>query len=177
MKYLIASDIHGSTYYVKKLLKIIEREKPVKTVLLGDIYYHGPRNPLSKEYLPIDVAKDLNGIKDNLIVIKGNCDSEVDKMVSEFDFIENAVLVDNGKTVFLSHGHVYNKDSMPKTKYDAVIYGHFHTAFIERQNGTLIANPGSLSLPKDWFYGYLILEDGTLTLKDIEGNVIKSEKI
>ena len=87
-------------------------------------------------------------------------------------------LMSGDKTVFLTHGHVFNKDNMPKTKFDAIIYGHFHTGFIERVGDTLIANTGSVSLPKnDTPSSYIILEDGQITLKDIDGKVIKTEKI
>ncbi|MBQ8427133.1 MAG: phosphodiesterase, partial [Clostridia bacterium] len=123
MKILIASDLHGSSFYAKKIVEILKKENAEKIVLLGDIYNHGPRNSLPKDYSPMEVAKVLNGVKDNLIVIKGNCDSAVDTMISEFDFIEDACIIIGGKSVFLTHGHVYNKDNMPKTKYNVVIYG------------------------------------------------------
>ena len=149
MKLLIASDLHGSAYYAERLIDRYNKENADKLILLGDIYNHGPRNHLPENYQPMKVAEILNGVKENLIVIKGNCDSAVDTMISEFDFIENACLVINGKTVFLTHGHVFNKDNMPKTKFDAVIYGHFHTGFIEKVKETIVANTGSLSLPKN----------------------------
>ena len=178
MKFLIASDLHGSYYYAKKLLEAIEREGAEKVILLGDIYNHGPRNPLPGEYSPMQVASALNEIKDKLIVIKGNCDSVVDTMISQFDFLDSVVLVSGGKTVFLTHGHVFNKDSMPKTNYSAVIYGHFHTCFIDEINGVTIANAGSLSLPKqNTNHSYLVLEEGVLTLKDISGEVLKEKKL
>ena len=84
MKMLVVSDIHGSGYYADKLKEIIKREKPDKIVVLGDLYYHGPRNPLTEEYDPMKVAKVLNSVKDKLEVIRGNCDAEVDQIVSEF---------------------------------------------------------------------------------------------
>ena len=178
MKFLIASDLHGSNYFAKELVKIFEKERAEKLILLGDIYNHGPRNSLPKEYSPMEVAKTLNAIKDKLIVVKGNCDSEVDTMISEFDFVENLCLAVDNKTVFLTHGHVYNKDAMPKTKFNAVIYGHFHTGFIEEKDGTVIANAGSLSLPKNQTpNSYLVLENGTLSLKDIDMNLIQSINI
>lgn len=178
MKYLIASDIHGSAYYTQKIIEEFNKIKANKIVLLGDIYNHGPRNPMPKEYNPIKVSKLLNGVKENLIVIKGNCDSQVDTLISEFDFIENLVLESNGKSVFLSHGHIYNKDSMPKTQFDAVIYGHFHTGFIERKGGVVIANTGSVSLPKDGTENsFLVLEDGKLTLYNFEDKILKEEYI
>ena len=168
MKFLIASDLHGSAYYAKKLMEAFKESKADKLILLGDVYNHGPRNPLPKDYAPIEVAELLNGITDKLLVIKGNCDSQVDTMISKFSFIEDAVLISGEKTVFLTHGHVYNKDNMPLTKFDMVIYGHFHTGFIEEKDGVIIANTGSLSLPKNNTpNSYLILEDGKLDLKEI----------
>ncbi len=178
MKILIASDLHGSNYFAQKIVQIKKSENADKLILLGDIYNHGPRNALPKDYSPMQVAEILNGIKDELIVIKGNCDSQVDTMISQFDFIEDMCLMESGKTLFLTHGHVYNKDNMPKTKFNAVIYGHFHTGFIERQGEVIVANAGSLSLPKnDTPNSYLIFEKGVLTLKNLEGKIIKECQI
>lgn len=174
MKFLIASDLHGSSYYAQKILDIFNAERADKLVLLGDIYNHGPRNALPKDYNPMEVARILNSVKDKLLVIKGNCDSQVDTMISEFSFIEDAVIVSGEKAFYLTHGHVYNKDNMPATKFDGIIYGHFHTGFIEQKEGVIIANVGSLSIPKNNTpSSYLILENGHLTLKDEQGNIIK----
>ena len=175
MKFLIASDIHGSSYYVNAVIKKAKEENADKIIFLGDIYNHGPRNPLPKDYAPMEVANSLNEIKEKIIVIKGNCDSAVDTMISNFDFLDNLVLVSGGKTLFLTHGHIYNKDNLPKTNFDAIIYGHFHTGFIERKGDIVIANTGSTSLPKnDTPNSYMVLENKTLTLKDFENKVIKS---
>ena len=176
MKFLIASDIHGSSYYTDKILEVAKNENADKIILLGDIFNHGPRNPLPKDYAPLKVAESLNAVKDDLIVIQGNCDSQVDTMISDFDFVPHALVVSGDKTVFCTHGHVYNKDSMPKTTFNAVIYGHFHVCFIEKlDSGIIVANPGSVSLPKnDTKPSYLILEEGTLTLKTLEGETVKS---
>ena len=126
----------------------------------------------------MQVAELLNGVKEKLIVIKGNCDSQVDRMISEFDFVENMVIVSGGKCVFLTHGHEYNKDKPTKTKFDGVIYGHFHTGFIIKKDGTTYVNAGSTSLPKEQTpNSYVIVEEGVVTLKDIERKVIATEKI
>lgn len=173
MKFLIASDLHGSSYYAKKIVEIFEKEKADKLIFLGDIYNHGPRNALPRDYNPGEVANVLNSIKDRLIVIKGNCDSVVDTMISQFSFIEEMVVVSGDKCFFLTHGHVYNKDNLPSTKFDGIIYGHFHTGFIEKQEGVIVANTGSLSIPKNNTpSSYIVLEDGVLTLKDENGKVI-----
>ena len=178
MKYLIASDLHGSAFYAKKIVETFNNERADKLILLGDIYNHGPRNPLPKDYAPMEVAEVLNSITKDLMVIKGNCDSTVDTMISNFDFLDCAVITSGEKTVFLTHGHVYNKDKMPKTAFSAIIYGHFHTCFIEEQNGVIVANAGSLSLPKQQTpNSYMILENGKLTLKTIDGEVLKEVTI
>lgn len=178
MKILIASDIHGSAYYMQKVKERFVAEKADKLLLLGDIYNHGPRNPFPKDYAPQEVAAILNGLKDRLIVVKGNCDSQVDTLISEFDFIEDSCIITEGKTVFCTHGHTYNKDNLPSTRYDAIIYGHFHTGFIERVNGVIVANAGSVSLPKNGTpRSYILLEGNNLTLKTLDGEIIKEEKI
>lgn len=178
MKFLIASDVHGSAFYAEKTAQRANAENADIIVLLGDIYNHGPRNPFPEDYAPLKVAETFNSLKDKLIVIKGNCDSEVDTLISEFDFVDNTVIVSGGKTVFCTHGHVYNKNALPKTKFDAIIYGHFHTGFIEKKGGKTFANAGSVSLPKDGTESsYLILEEGKLTLKNIDGKVICSENL
>ncbi len=178
MKIMIASDLHGSAYYAEKLLNKFAEEECEKLILLGDIYNHGPRNPLPEGYAPMRVAELLNAEKEKLIVIKGNCDSEVDTMISSFDFIDDVCLISGGKTIFLTHGHVYNKDAMPKTAFDAVIYGHFHTGFVVRDGGTVVANAGSVSLPKNGTpRSYLVLDENILTLKDMDGNIISETVI
>lgn len=178
MKFLIASDVHGSGYYAEKLVERMKEEKTDKMILLGDVYNHGPRNPLPKDYAPMKVAEILNSVKSDLIVLKGNCDSQVDTLISEFDFIEDAVIVSGEKTVFLTHGHVYNKDQKPKTAFDAVVYGHFHTGFIEKSGDTVFVNCGSVSLPKNGTpNSYVVLENGTIVLKTINGDVVDSIKL
>ena len=87
MRYLVASDVHGSSFYANKLIEKFLEEKCDKLILLGDLYYHGPRNDLPYEYAPKDVIKLFNSYKDKIIAIKGNCDAEVDEMVSEFKFV------------------------------------------------------------------------------------------
>lgn len=175
MKYVIASDLHGDKNFAEKIVEIKNKEQACKLILLGDIYNHGPRNRLPDGYSPMDVASVLNAVKDDLIVIKGNCDSQVDTMISDFDFIEDMCLMVGDKTLFLTHGHVYNKDNPPKTKFDVVIYGHFHTGFIEAKDATIFANAGSLSLPKNnTANSYLLLDDNTLTLKSIDGKIIET---
>lgn len=174
MKVLIISDIHGSSYYAEKIKEIVERENPEKIVLLGDLYYHGPRNDLSQEYAPMKVAEVLNSLKDKLIVVRGNCDAEVDEMISEFK-LEDHILMDiNGKKVYFTHGHRYNIEVFPYEDFEIMIYGHIHQGFIQEKEGYLFANPGSISIPRlGTAHSYLILNENKLLLKDVDGNVLK----
>lgn len=171
MKIIIASDIHGSLTAAKALLAAAEREGAEQIALLGDVYYHGPRNPLPENYDPKGVAALLNG-RNDLIVVKGNCDSEVDGMISSFRFAEDAYLF-TGKKIFLTHGHVYNLDNLP-AGCDAVFYGHVHYGFICEKDGVVVANPGSVSLPKNNSEKSYLLLDGTmLYLKNLEGKILE----
>ena len=153
MKALVISDIHGSGYYADKIKEIVERENPEKIILLGDLYYHGPRNDLSQEYNPMKVAETLNSMKDKLLVVRGNCDAEVDEMISEFK---------------------YNIENIPYDDFDIMIYGHIHQGFIEEKEGLIFANPGSISLPKcNTAHSYIILDENKIILKDVDGKVIQ----
>ena len=79
MKWMIASDMHGSAFYCEKMLKAFEREQADKLLLLGDILYHGPRNNLPKGYAPKKVIELLNNIrKDSLCSWKLRCGSGPD---------------------------------------------------------------------------------------------------
>ena len=178
MKVLVISDIHGSFYYAQKIKEIVEKENPEKIILLGDLYYHGPRNDLSQEYAPMKVAEILNSLKDKLLVVKGNCDAEVDEMISEFKFEDHLLLNINGKNIYFTHGHKYNIENIPYEDFEILIYGHIHQGFIQEKEGYLFANPGSISLPKGGTkHSYLILEENKIILKNVEGNVLQEYTI
>lgn len=174
MKALFVSDIHGSYFYAKKLKEICVKESPDIIVLLGDLYYHGPRNELSMEYDPMKVSGILNDLKEKLYVIKGNCDAEVDEMISDFTFYENLVLNINGNKVFCTHGHNYNVNNYPKQDFDIMAYGHLHTGFIKEFDNRIFINPGSISLPKNGTINSYIVMENKIELKDIDGNLIES---
>ena len=83
MKLMIASDIHGSAHYCRKMTEAYRREQADRLLLLGDILYHGPRNDLPENYDPKEVIALLNPLKNELLCVRGNCDTEVDQMVHE----------------------------------------------------------------------------------------------
>lgn len=171
MNYIVASDIHGSAAWCEKLLAAFEKEKADKLVLLGDLLYHGPRNDFPDDYSPKKVFAALNAISSKIVAVRGNCDSEVDQMVLEFPMLADyALLPLNGKTLFLTHGHLYNEDTPPLLqKGDVLFNGHFHLPRrAVMQNGALYANCGSVALPKDGCpHSYILVTENALLWKDL----------
>ena len=168
MKFVIASDIHGSFTAAEKIVAAAEREQADVLVLLGDLYYHGPRNPIPEGYDPMKVAALLSGYAGKKVALCGNCDADIDRTISSFPLADHFAAAAGNKTVFFTHGHVFSPEN-PPTGYDILICGHFHTAKIERRGEMIFANPGSISLPKNDVRGYLVLTDHALTLKTVEG--------
>lgn len=172
MKILVASDIHGSSYYTKKLVKVIEKENIDKIILLGDIYYHGPRNKFPKAYNPMKVAELLNKYASKIRCVKGNCDSEVDQMISKFEFEFSIEMNFAHKKFLFTHGHRLNLEAPPKG-YSFIFGGHTHVSGIQKIGTTTYVNPGSLSLPKlGTANSYVILEETSVSLFEISGKLI-----
>lgn len=151
MKYMFASDVHGSAYYCRKMLEAFELEKADRLVLLGDLLYHGPRNDLPKEYAPKEVISMLNGMKNKIYAVRGNCEAEVDQMVLEFPVMADyCILAIDGKTLYATHGHVYNTSNLPPMQDgDVLVHGHTHVLKAEQMEGYIWLNPGSVSIPKE----------------------------
>ena len=175
MKLLIASDIHGSAEYCQCLIEAVKRENPTKVLLLGDLLYHGPRNNLPAGYAPKEVAAMLNAIKGKLICVRGNCDTEVDQMMLEFPVLsDSAVLCWEGMMIYANHGHHEFPALQPG---EVVLSGHTHVPADYVKEGIRYLNPGSVSIPKEesW-HGYMVLENGTFTWKNLDGEVQKISK-
>ncbi len=164
MKLLIASDIHGSAYWCEKLVDLIEKEQPEKIVLLGDLLYHGPRNDLPRDYAPKRVIPMLGAYAERILAVRGNCEAEVDQMVLPFPCMaEYAVLVCDGVTMFLTHGHHHNVQNLPKLEKGSVfLFGHTHVKMDEMHEGIRCINPGSVSIPKDGTHSCMIWDKGEL---------------
>ena len=177
MKWMIASDIHGSAKYCRMLLEAQRREKPDKTVLLGDLLYHGPRNDLPAGYNPKKVITALNEIADKIICVRGNCDAEVDQMVLSFPIMDDFRYIEaDGLRIFATHGHHYNQDIPPRmSKGEILIHGHTHIPKCERFGDNYCMNPGSISIPKGGYKpSYMIYENRSFVIKDFDGGVIFS---
>ena len=179
MKWMIASDLHGSAYYCRKMLEALEREGADRLFLLGDLLYHGPRNDLPREYAPKEVIPLLNGKKEKLFCVRGNCDAEVDQMVLEFPVLADyAVLPVGQRLIYATHGHIYHvKNLPPLAPGDVLLHGHTHVpAWTEFGQGNLYLNPGSVSIPKeDSPHSYMTLEGNTMQWKELESSAVFHE--
>ena len=178
MKWLIASDIHGSEYYCKEMIESFKRENADKILLLGDILYHGPRNDLPKDYNPKSVIELLNQLYDKIICVRGNCDSEVDQMVLKFPVLADyCILCIEDLIIYATHGHI--NDRLPHLSNGTVLLsGHTHVPVVTNKENYICANPGSVSIPKEnSHHGYMILENSEFVWKEFEQNVMFSYKI
>lgn len=170
MKILIASDLHGSAYWCRRLMEEIEKEQPDRIVLLGDLLYHGPRNDLPREYAPKQVIPMLSSLKEKILAVRGNCEAEVDQMVLPFPCLADfSQLFVDGRLMHLTHGHHQNPQNLPPLPQGSVfLYGHTHVKFDQVVDGIRCLNPGSVSIPKDGSHSYLIYENGNFSFRILE---------
>lgn len=174
MKFFIASDIHGSEYFCKKMLECFEKEKADKLLLLGDILYHGPRNDLPCGYAPKKVIELLNPIKNKILAVRGNCDTEVDQMVLSFPILADYAIISEGeRCIYATHGHVFNENNPPAlSEGDILLCGHTHVPACVEKDGFVYMNPGSVSIPKEGSSNmYMTLENGKFLWKAFDGSV------
>lgn len=171
MKILIASDIHGSAYWCRKMLDSFNSSGAERLLLLGDLLYHGPRNDLPQGYDPKEVTKMLNAVADRILCVRGNCDAEVDQMVLEFPIMADYAYICIGEQkIFATHGHLFSPEQPPKLQNgDILISGHTHITYDRTIGNFRCINPGSVSLPKEGTrHSCLLCKDGNFTFIDLE---------
>lgn len=174
MKWLIASDIHGSAQWCRRLLEAWDKEQAGRLLLLGDVLYHGPRNDLPDQYAPKEVIAMLNARRERILCVRGNCEAEVDQMVLEFPVLADyAVLWEGSRLIYCTHGHVYNTGKLPPLQAgDVLLHGHTHIPAWEDHGTFHYLNPGSVAIPKEGsWHGYMTLENGRFLWKDFDGAI------
>lgn len=171
MKLFIASDIHGSAYWCRKMLDAFEKSGAEKLVLLGDILYHGPRNDLPRDYAPKQVIQLLNPLKDRILCVRGNCDTEVDQMVLEFPLLADYGFIHaDGCSMYLTHGHKFSPSSPPPlSKGEYLLCGHTHIPMIKDCGDFTYVNCGSVAIPKEnSAHSYVLFDGGKFELMSLE---------
>lgn len=175
MRYLIISDIHGCEPALDGALRFFHEGKFDYLLVLGDILNYGPRNRLPEGLNPKGIAEKLNALADRIIAIRGNCDSEVDQMLLDFPCLADyALVMDNGKRLFLTHGHIYNEEKRPKGSFDLLVYGHTHLWKLERTEQGVVCNTGSITFPKNGNPPtFATCEDGIVRVYHTNGTLLK----
>ena len=174
MKWLIASDIHGSALWCRRLLEAWDSEQADRLLLLGDVLYHGPRNDLPDQYAPKEVIAMLNARRERILCVRGNCEAEVDQMVLDFPVLADyAVLWEGSRLIYCTHGHVYTTGKLPPLQAgDVLLHGHTHIPAWEDHGAFHYLNPGSVAIPKEGsWHGYMTLENGRFLWKDFDGAI------
>jgi len=178
MRLLIASDLHGSAAQAARLREAIEKTAPEAVVLLGDLLYHGPRNPLPEKYAPAETAGLLDNLGRPVLAIRGNCDAEVDQLVLPFHLAESAWILAGERPILAVHGHELpeNGGGMKVPEGVIVLFGHTHRPAAEKRGANRYWNPGSAALPKDGLppsYGFY--ENGRFEARSFDGRVLAAD--
>ena len=155
MRILVVSDTHGNDSSLRRA--ILAQPKAEVVIHLGD----GEEELLrAKRAFPEKM----------FLAVRGNCEAEVDQMVLPFPCMADyAVLLVDGVTFYLTHGHHANPENLPPLTAGSVfLSGHTHVKRDEVIGGIRCLNPGSVSIPKDGSHSYLLYEDGTFTFRTWE---------
>lgn len=180
MKWMIASDLHGSASCCRRLLDAFRREQADRLLLLGDILYHGPRNDLPEGYAPKEVIALLNPLASRIICVRGNCEAEVDQMVLAFPVMADyCLLCIGGRLIYATHGHIFNESHLPPLQPgDILLHGHTHVPALVHHETYTYWNPGSVSIPKDDSWrGYMILTGQSAQWKELDGTLQLSDSL
>lgn len=180
MKYLIVSDIHGSLPNLKTVLEHFDSNSYDMLVLLGDLLNYGPRNGVPEGLDAMGIAGALNSYCDKIVAVRGNCDSEVDQMLLHFPMMADySIIVNEGKRIFLTHGHKFSQANIPESSYDVIITGHTHLWTLESNGGKTVCNTGSITFPKEGRPATFATldEDGILRIRLMDGSILKQQKI
>ena len=174
MKLGFISDTHGGYENVAKALKLLKGSDQI--CHLGDVLYHGPRNDIPKTYNPKKLI-ELLGPRTDLLYVRGNCDADVDEAVLQQDLSQKSRVVtfDNLK-FYLVHGYEETEEDRMETAKklgcNVVVSGHTHVKKLKEQNGIIVLNPGSTTIPKDGSTSFAVYEKGVIELWDLERETV-----
>ena len=166
------SDIHGN---YKSLNNVLKNESFDKLIILGDLFSYGFNYNNKDEN---NILKLLSNYKDAIILIRGNCDENIN--YEEFGLFAHDIisLHLNNHVVTLTHGNKYSKGFLPSYHGDIFVSGHTHVPMLLKEQGIIYLNPGSIGKPRGGSdKSYAIFEDNKIEIKTIDGRIIKEIKI
>ena len=179
MKIGVISDTHG---HEQRFARAVEKFFGDADLIMhaGDVLYHGPRNPMLEDYNPAKLAERINACEAQVVIARGNCDSDVDQLVL------NSVFV-NGKRIVMTHGTHFTYCNDPTKpdwakmideiarqantlRADIFITGHIHNNILERHGGSILLNPGSPALPNraDKKPTVAVIDDEAIKIFDLD---------
>ena len=163
MKIMIISDIHGGYDNLLKVLDIFNKEKYDKLFVLGDLYSY---------YSTIDNDYILNALNTipNKLIVKGNCDSDIDTPNIITTTIDN-------KKMTLTHGHLYSTNELINMDSDYIFIGHSHVPSIKYTNNKYIINPGSITKSREGENSFASVDNDYIYIKSINNEILKKEKV
>lgn len=174
----IISDTHGSLNAWSKAWDVWQN--PDLVIHVGDVLYHGPRNPLPEDYSPAELADAMNRCHVPLLIARGNCDADVDGMVLRWPLESRQVtLWWEDRLILVEHGEDFSafRERALRCGATLAISGHTHVASVVREGKTLFLNPGSASLPKGKDPASVArLDEEGITILTLDGDVLHREK-
>lgn len=176
MKIGFMSDTHGNLNWTEKALEILKDCD--KILHLGDVLAHGPNNEIVEGYEPKNLARVFREM-DNIYFVKGNCDADVDIMLTRKEIDKADDLLEWGDLkIYATHGYVGSKaDRIDKAKSQGaniLAFGHTHMSHLEKEDDLVLLNPGSTTYPYDGIHSLAIYEEATIKIINIEtGEVLK----
>lgn len=156
-KVLLISDTHG---FHENLEEVVRLEAPFDRVLhMGDTEGWDP------------VIEEIVGVPVEFVA--GNCDW-ASALPSE------KTVVIGGVRIFMTHGHEYYvttgmdvlRDQAMSCGCQIALFGHTHRPLLEQYGGVTIANPGSISRPRQPgyvpSYGVLSIDENGVSKIDLK---------
>lgn len=145
MKILVISDLHNDVKATEEILRYFDENHFNKLFILGDIGYY------CLEY--------LNPYADKITAVAGNNDYDDVIEASKFPLPLINYAYDFNKLFVLTHGHIYNEYNYSKP-FDIMLLGHSHIKRLAVDyDNHIIANPGSLSRPRDGIASFMTIDE------------------
>ena len=167
---IVTADVHGS-FSTWVLVKELMAEEDFLAIA-GDLFDTKFGNRLDADFQPETILDDLASVNDRMFFVYGNCDTE--RFLPDYSWHLEFNMFD--RNFLLCHGHRFPAEI--QTTPDVVISGHTHSAKLEKVDGVVHMNPGSLKRPRNRMYTYGIIENKIAKIVDIKsGDVLSSETI
>jgi len=116
----------------------------------------------------------LNEFADEIIAVRGNGDSYDIESLLDFKLEDIINLEINGMIITMTHGHLYRKSNLPPDCGKLFLQGHSHCAEILKLEDKIIANPGSISKPRNGAEPtYIVFDEKEIQIKNLQGKTLE----